>query len=143
MRWRFFFRKVPKVPIVAPAGARPRNVDPGANRGGTFTDLPAQSDPEYPESDNHEHTGSGDPENTENNNPEHTGNDSPRNTGSGGQDPGQQRSSATDDTGPGPNIDVRNPPYVWFLPSLSVSILNVASRRNMTPGMLLQITYFR
>ena len=135
MRWRFFLRKVPKVPTVVPAGARPHNLDPGENKGGAFQELPAQSDPEYSASDHHEHTGSGDPENTENNNPEHTRNDSPRNTGSDGQDPGQQYSSAIEDTGSGSNFDIRNPPYVWFLLSLSVSALNFVSRRNMTPGM--------
>jgi len=67
----------------------------------------------------------------------------PEHTESDDQDPGRQSVPTTEDTGSGSDTIVRNPPYVWFLLSLSVSALNFASRRNMTPGMPLQITYSR
>ena len=119
MRWRFLLHKVPKVPFVSPASARPHNFDSGENRGGTFLEFPAQSDPEY----------------TESNDPEHTESDD--------RDPGRQHGSVTDGADSGSKIDVRNPPYVWFLLSLSFSALNFASRRSMIPGMPSQITYSR
>ena len=59
---------------------------------------------------------------------------------SGDEDLGRQRGPTTDDTISGSNIVVR---YVWFLPLLSASTLNFASRRNTTAGMPLQITCSR
>jgi len=67
-------------------------------------------------------------------NPEHIESDD--------QGPRGKWDPATDDTSSGSDTVVRNPKLVWFLLSLSVSTLN-SSRRNMTPGMLLQITYSR
>jgi len=67
----------------------------------------------------------------------------PEHTESGDQDLGRQSVPTKEDTGSGSDAVARNPPYVWFLLSPSVSALNFASRRNMTPGMPSQITYSR
>jgi len=68
-------------------------------------------------------------------NPEHTEGDD--------QDLGRQSVPTAEDTGSGSDTVARNPLYVWLLLSPSVSALNFASRRNMTPGIPLQITYSR
>ena len=61
-------------------------------------------------------------------------------TESGDEDLGRQWDPTTDDTSSGPNIVVR---YVWFLLFFSAPALNFTSRRNMTVGMPLLITYSR